>query len=197
MPKSKKRRWKIQSDRVEIGGINLDELGNQFDQLFPKLFGYVAYRVGRKQDAEDIVGEAFLKAAGRLDSFEWRHNASFEAWVFKIAQNLIKNYYRRNGHDLLITVDEVPNIKEPSLSPDEIILQQEKFTYLRELINTLSTRQQEVITLKFFGGFRNQAIAELLDLDERTVSAYISRGLRALQEKYSEAYSRSDSRKSE
>lgn len=64
----------------------------------------------------------------------------------------------------------------------------ETFLALRQLLASLSPRQAEVIQLKFFGSFRNREIAETLDLDERTVSAYLARGLKTLGERYEESF---------
>jgi RNA polymerase sigma factor (sigma-70 family) len=69
-------------------------------------------------------------------------------------------------------------------SPEEILTQEEAFQHMRALIATLSPRRQEIITLKFFGGLRNGEIADILELDERTVASHLSRGLRDLQYKY-------------
>ena len=52
---------------------------------------------------------------------------------------------------------------------------------MRKLIETLSPRRKETILLKYFAGLRNQEIAHLLSLDERTVASHISRGLADLQ----------------
>ncbi len=60
----------------------------------------------------------------------------------------------------------------------------EQFKMLRELIGTLAPRAQEVITLRFCGGLSNKEVALVLDIDQRSVSSYLSRGLRHLEEKY-------------
>ncbi len=52
------------------------------------------------------------------------------------------------------------------------------------MIETLSPRRQEVITLRFFGELRNQEIAEILSLDERTVASHLCRAIEDLQNKY-------------
>jgi RNA polymerase sigma factor (sigma-70 family) len=53
------------------------------------------------------------------------------------------------------------------------------------MIETLSPRRQEIIRLRFFAGLRNQEIAAVLGLDERTISAHLCRALEDLQAKYS------------
>ncbi|KAA3647687.1 MAG: RNA polymerase sigma factor [Chloroflexi bacterium] len=157
-----------------------------YDRLFPKIYAYVAFRVGRQQDAEDIVSEAFLRAVENLDRFEPQFEGSMEAWLFTIARNLVKNHYRRNSRkDEPLTDQEITLTSKSTDEPDEILDRKERYFHLRVALGTLGPRYQEVITLKFFGGLRNQEIASVLQLKERTVAAYLVRGLKLLQAKYS------------
>lgn len=65
-----------------------------------------------------------------------------------------------------------------------MIIRKEKFARLYQMVETLSPRRQEVITLRFFGELKNQEIAKILDLDERTVASHLCRGIEDLQHKY-------------
>jgi RNA polymerase sigma-70 factor, ECF subfamily len=155
-----------------------------YDHYFPRLYAYVSYRVGRVQDVEDLVAETFLKAIEGIEGFKWQHKNSFAAWLFSIARNLISNFYRREQRWETVPLDESPNLQVSKLLPEDVALQKEKFQSLRRLIGTLTPRQQEIITLRFFGGLRNQEIAEILGIDERTVAAHICRGLKTAHRKY-------------
>lgn len=156
-----------------------------YNRFFPRLYAYVAYRVGRTQDAEDLVADTFLKAVEALGRFEWRHEGSFAAWLFRIAHNSISDYHRRNPRSQEpIPLDEMPELQAHALLPEEDLLQKEQFAHLRGLLDTLSPRRQEIISLKFFGGLRNAEIAAIMGLDERTVASHLCRGLRDLHRKY-------------
>jgi RNA polymerase sigma-70 factor (ECF subfamily) len=155
-----------------------------YNHYFPRLYAYVSYRVGRVEDAEDLVSETFLKVVEGIKSFQWQHENSFAAWLFRIARNSISNFYRQKKRWQTVPLDELPDLQTHSLLPSDLILQKEKFERLRQLINTLTPRQQEIITLRFFGGLRNQEIAEILGIDERTVSAHLCRGLETAHQRY-------------
>lgn len=160
-----------------------------YNRYFPRLYAYIAYRIGRKQDSEDLVADTFLKAAEaiRKGKFEWRHEGSFAAWLFRIAHNTLSDYQRYNSrrHEPL-ALDDLPNLQASTLLPDDVVLRQEQFAHLRQLISTLTPRRQEMITLKFFGGLQNREIAAVLGLDERTVASHLCRGLEDLHRKYLE-----------
>lgn len=156
-----------------------------YNYYFPRVYAYVSYRVGRVQDTEDLVADTFLKVVERLDKFQWRGEGSFAAWLFRIAHNLVSDFYRRGrGPEESVPLEELPELASSTLLPADAVLQKEKFAYLRRLIGTLSPRRQEIITLKFFGGLRNKEIAALLGLNERTVASHLCRGVKDLHRQY-------------
>lgn len=156
-----------------------------YSHYFPRVYAYVSYRIGRVQDVEDLIADAFLRVVERLDEFQWRGKGSFAAWLFRIAHNLVSDFYRRGrGAEESVPLEELPELGSSSLLPADAVSQKEKFAYLRRLISSLSPRRQEIITLKFFGSLRNKEIAVLLGLDERTVASHLCRGIEDLHRKY-------------
>jgi RNA polymerase sigma-70 factor (ECF subfamily) len=173
-----------------------DAFKDLYRHYFPRLYTYVAYHIGRRQDIEDVVSETFLKALVGLDHFTVRGDWSFAAWLFRIAHNHIQDFYRRQQRgNTLVPLEHMADLPAATLSPDHAVLQQEMAVELHQLIGTLSPRGREVITLKFFGGLRNREIAETLEVDERTVGAYLSRSLRTLHRKYLKNASLSNTRR--
>lgn len=95
------------------------------------------------------------------------------------------DFYRRNGAQATaLSLDQLPGLQTTIPAPEEVVTQNETFVRLRQSIARLPARQQEVIALKFFGQLRNQAIADILGLEERTVASYLCRGLRELQQRF-------------
>ena len=154
-----------------------------YDYYFPRVHAFVCYRVPLLTDVEDIVAEIFLQVIKELQRFEWRHNNSFAAWLFRIAHNRVADYYRRKQPQT-IELDEIISHQAAVPLPEESLLRQEIFGHLHHLLSTLSPRKQEIISLKFFGRLNNQEIARILGIDERTVASHLCRGLRELHQKY-------------
>jgi RNA polymerase sigma-70 factor (ECF subfamily) len=156
-----------------------------YDSYFSKVYAYVSYRVGRVQDTEDITSEIFLKAMVGITRLEWQHENSFAGWIFCIAHNTVNDFYRKNQpFDEPLSLEELPELRASVLLPEDALLRKEKFAQLRQLIDALPSRRQEVILLKFFGRLRNQEIAKILGLDERTIASHLFRALVSLHREY-------------
>jgi RNA polymerase sigma-70 factor, ECF subfamily len=152
-----------------------------YRHYFPRLYAYVAARVGHVPDTEDLVSIIFMKVVTALDRFEYRGEGAFAAWLFSIAHNEVSQFYRKQ-HPTALLMDDLPD--EESDVPDQVIIRREQFARLHNLIGTLSPRRQEIVMLKFFGELRNQEIAAVLGLDERTIASHLCRALEDLQRKY-------------
>ncbi len=157
-----------------------------YDHYFPRVFAYVAYRVGSKQDAEDLTADIFLRVIEAITRFEYRGAGSFATWLFRIAHNAVQQFYRMLQRRGTLLLDDLPEIQSTELLPDEMFVRKEQFARLQSALTTLTPRRQEIITLRFFGGLRNQEIAAVLNLDERTIASHLSRGLEDLEHKYQE-----------
>ena len=172
-------RWLVERARRDPAAF-----GDLYDRYFPRVYAYARRRVERTQDAEDLVAETFLKAVAAIQGFEWRHHASFAAWLFRIARNLLVNFQQRQPANKLASLDRVADRSAEAASPEEVALRREWAELLRHHLRALSPRRQEIVALRFFGGLRNREIALVLDLDERTVAANRSRGLADLHRAY-------------
>ncbi len=146
-----------------------------YRRYFPRVYAYMAYRVGRAQDAEDLTAEVFMKVARGFAGFEDRGAGAFAAWLFRIAHNTVMQFHRQPHNPL--PLDDLPDIPGADPSPDQALLRKEQFARLSAMIAALSPRRREVVTLRFFGGLRNHEIAAALGLDERTVAAHLCRAL--------------------
>jgi len=167
---------------IERAGREPEAFRELYHHYFPRVYAYVAYRVGQAWDAEDLTADIFLKIVQSLRQFDYRGEGSFAAWVFRIAHNAVSQFYRQQRST--VPLDDLPDIQSDDYSPDEAVVLKERFERLRAFINLLSPRRQEIITLRFYGGLRNQEIAVALDLDERTVAAHLCRAIENLQRHY-------------
>ena len=180
---SQERAW------VEAAGHDPLAFERLYNRYLPRLYAYVFHRTQDKQTSEDLVADTFMRAAQALASgrFRWRHERSFAAWLFRIAHNAVSDHKatsRRWGD--LAPLEELPDVEADAPLPEEVFLRNEERARLRRLIGTLSPRRQEIIMLRFFGELRNQEIAAVLGLGERTVSSHLCLAIEDLHRKYVE-----------
>jgi len=155
-----------------------------YRHYFPRIFAYVMVRVSSRQDAEDLTSEIFMKVVEAIDQFEYRGEGSFAAWVFQIANNTVKQFYRVDERWETTLIDALPELSSNDLLPDEAFSQKERFRWLQAALETLTPRRREIVLLRFASGLRNQEIARVLNLDERTVASHLCRALEDLQQQY-------------
>lgn len=163
---------------------NPEAFRSLYQCYFERVFAYVAYRVGRRQDAEDLTADIFLTVVEKIEQFEYRGEGSFAAWVFRIAYNTVMQFHRKTHREKEIALDDLPEIRSQAILPDDMVSRKEQFSRLHAMIQSLSARRREVVSLRFFGELQNKEIASVLGLDERTVASHLSRALDDLQKKY-------------
>jgi RNA polymerase sigma-70 factor, ECF subfamily len=170
-------------DLIAMAVSNTDAFRSLYRRYVPRVYGYIASRVDAIQDAEDLTAETFLKILKGLRHFEYRGQGSFAAWVFRIALNQVNGFHRRSPPKPQ-SLEVIQPIASDHPVPEEWLAQQEQASRVREMLTMLSPRRQEIITLRFYGGLRNQEIAVVLGLNERSVAAHLSRALADLQQRY-------------
>lgn len=74
---------------------NPDAFRVLYRHYFARIFAYIAYRVGREQDAEDITADVFMRVVSKIQQFDYRGEGSFAAWIFRIAYNASQEFHRQ------------------------------------------------------------------------------------------------------
>jgi len=169
---------------VEKAKNDPEAFSELYDIYFPKIFRYISWRVGNRNDAEDIVSDIFTKILNKLNLFQWQKNATFSSWIFRIAYNTLTDYYRANSKKNHINIDDLPEIEADDILPSEEWDRKQLFKKLYKMIQGLPDRQAEIITMRFFTGMKNKEIAEVLKIEERSVSSSLCRGLKTLHDNY-------------
>ena len=143
------------------------------------VYGFIAYRVRSRGDAEDLTQQTFERALRAWTKFDPRR-APARVWLLTIARNLLVDHYRADPSSRHRPLDEVEEgelgseVAAPDLGIDP---------ELATALATLSQRDREIVALRFGGDLTGPEIAELTGLTLANVQQILSRSLRRLRER--------------
>jgi RNA polymerase sigma-70 factor (ECF subfamily) len=178
-PASVQARDEILVERAQAG----DEaaFAALYDIYFPRVYRYILARLGNASDAEDIASEVFEKMLGAIGRFRWREEATFGAWVLRIAYNQIITHHRRNGSRPKTTpLSEHLPLRTPE--PEEIVQRKLALEEVRAAMEQLPGAQRQVLMLRFAGGLSISETAKVLGKQENNVKVLQHKGVSRLQQ---------------
>jgi len=137
-----------------------------------RVLRHITRRVRDPETAKDLTQETWLKAFRGIQTF--RGESSFYAWVYRIAENVITDHFRRQKHDtepLHATAEH--RLVDTQTCPSRDILRQELRDTLKNALNSLTASRREVFVLYYYHQLPIKAIASRLGRSEGTVKTHL------------------------
>lgn len=135
-----------------------DSLSKLWDDINPKLYGYLINVLKDREGADDTLQATWLKAIEKLNRFEDR-GVRFSAWLFAIARNECKQLWRQNGMARLVNIEDKGS--DTSLKTQE---QMDNNLMIEEIFKKLTEEEQEILRLRFIGQLDFKEIAKVLEI---------------------------------
>lgn len=154
-----------------------------YDLYADRLYRYMLARVGDPEVASDLTTELFVRVIRHMNSFrlnERRPAASFSAWLYRIAANLITDYHRQAQRAPQVSLTDDLRLPAGGPSPQRMAEQKETFARLQRAMQGLSEEQRLVILAKFGEDMSNAEVAAWLGKSEGAVKSLQHRALQAL-----------------
>lgn len=133
--------------------------------------------VPEREDALDIVQDAFVSILTSIGSFEYRGEGSLRNWVARITTHRALDWMR--SHDRLLFADQLPD--ETAEEEDETPLEEVPPDILSGMIDRLPETSRMIVTLHSFGQMSHKEIARKLDISVKTSMSQFSRAKRLLE----------------
>lgn len=160
-----------------------------FEQYHPRVYRYALARLGMAHDAEDVAAEAFTTVVRKVASFRWR-GAGFEAWLFKIAANAVVDRHRRRARDPVeLREDSGFENRAGGQESDQALLDAERGSELRALLDRLPADQREVLLLRFAGELSADEVGQVMGRKPNAVRQLQFRALEGLRRRMGEEQS--------
>lgn len=150
---------RTETGKIKNSGENEARLAGLYDEYYDKIAHYAYVRIGNISEAQDIASEVFLKALDSLHRYEER-GLPMQAWLFRIAHNLVVDHFRNKARQSHLPIDAV-EIKEES-DPVERAETSLEIERVIVAMQSLTEEQREVIRLRFFGGLTSREVGEIM-----------------------------------
>ncbi len=157
---------------------DVEAFGDLYEHYLPEIYRYVFYRVGERQEAEDLTETVFLNVWQALPRFRVGE-VSFRSWLYRVAHNLLVDHYRTTKPTIDLA-QEMP-LQDPSPSPEQQVMDLERQSQIARWLAQLPPDYQQVLTLRFVNGLSHAQAAEVMGRTEGAVRVLQHRALRALR----------------
>jgi RNA polymerase sigma-70 factor, ECF subfamily len=139
----------------------------------------IAWRIlEHREDAEDVVQDAFLQALQRLDTLDAERG--FGPWFHRIVVNRALNL--RRGRSVRATEPLPHDVVAGTQAPDAAAEQASLRTRLHAAVSALPERQRVIVQLADLEGFNSSEIADMLDVSAGTVRWHLHQARQTLRD---------------
>src|SRR6202171_6444318 len=175
---------------------SVEELVRRYDR---NVFRIAQHITQNREDAEDVVQDAFLKAYQNLGQFQGQ--SKFYTWLVRIAVNEALMRLRRRRPERMFSIDEDEKTEEDSIpreiadwspNPEQLYTQAELKDILGKTIQGLPPGFRTVFVLRDVEGLSTEETASALELSVPAVKSRLLRARLQLRERLNKYFKRRD-----
>jgi RNA polymerase sigma-70 factor, ECF subfamily len=160
-----------------------------YDTYAPKIYRFLLSKVSAVETAQDLTSETFLKAWDYVQSEKNTDIAHPAAFLFRIARNLMVDYYRVHGKRKEISLEDVmdKNMGDSEMGNTDIAKNIDDKIDMSQIKDTLAEMSQthpdyaDVLVLYYVEDIPMTEIAHIMDRSEGAVRVLVHRALKELQ----------------
>lgn len=151
---------RLVSSAVEGDGRALQRI---IDLIHPPVVRYCRARVPSTKypTPDDLAQEICLAVARAIPGYE-DQGKPFMAFVYRIAANKIVDARRSQSRDLAVPTDEVPDQEVVTDTPESAAVEAYACNEVAALLDTLSEKARQIVTLRVFGGYSAEETADIV-----------------------------------
>jgi len=173
------------ADDVAVGRLveaakagDADAFGLLFDLFHEPVYRYIASRVRRPSDAEDLAQTVFVKALEALPRYEAR-GVPFGSWLFRLARNTVIDHMRTQREH--VDLDALVERASQDPDPEARAVARQDIEAVGVALAELTEEQHDAVALRFFAGLSAREAAEAMGKREGTVRGLQFRAIAALR----------------
>lgn len=155
-----------------------EAFGKLYDMFVDEVYRFVFFRVGNREDSEDISESVFVSCFEHIKEYEEK-GLPFEAWVYRIARNKIIDHYRKRKPK--VSLDSIQEMEDVHDGPEEKTDRSLTAEFIMKTLRRLPEAYQEIIILTYIEERGNSEISMMLDKPVAHVRVLQSRALQKLR----------------
>lgn len=138
-----------------------------------KIFSYIFFVVRDQDVANDIFQETFMKAVVTIQQRRYVENGKFQAWITRIAHNLVIDFFRQARNENCVSDDDVDydlfnSIKLAEPNVEARMVKEQVLEEVKLLVGLLPQNQKEVVFMRYYQDLSFKEIAEITGVSINT-----------------------------
>jgi RNA polymerase sigma-70 factor (ECF subfamily) len=143
-----------------------------------RIYRHLLQLTGSREDALELVQETFIKAWQALP--EWRPEAQFHTWLYRIASNAALDVLRRRKVVGFVPLPDEHEEASAAPGPETLLDAKQSVIALDHALARLTPQQREILLLREVEGLSYDELSAVLALDAGTVKSRLARARAAL-----------------
>lgn len=142
----------------------MNKLEDEYEEIQPKIYAFFYAKTGNRATSQDLCHDTFYEACKNIASFNG--HSTLSTWMFSIANNLLKKYYRKNKYQqsLMQKLAILPEAEIHSI--EELTEINEETKTLLHHISKLDDAAREIVLLRIYGELSFAEIGALIGKSE-------------------------------
>ena len=147
----------------------------------PKLYGIVLRILGRRDIADEILQEVYVKVWERAGDFD-ANRASPITWLATIARNRALDEVRRKRPLALEDTPEALEVADPGMLASDQVERSDEYRRLVRCLAGLDDEKQAMVKLAYLDGWSREQLAEHFGHPVATIKTWLHRSLKQLKD---------------
>jgi RNA polymerase sigma-70 factor (ECF subfamily) len=165
--------------------MDSQEFSKIYDTYVEKIYRFVYLRINSKEEAQDITSQVFLNflsKSNKITKLNTEDVVSLQAFLYRIAKNLVIDTYRKKGQVTFSLDDENIDNKIPVVNTtDDKLDDNNHLELIREKLNHLRSPYWEVVVWHYLEELDLDTIAKILNKTPGNTRVILHRGLNQLK----------------
>ena len=157
-----------------------DALALLYGQTSPQLLAVLIRLLRRRELAEEVLHDVFLRVWDRAGSFDAAKGSAM-GWLVSIARNAALDHFRRHKREVVGIGDDLP-LPVETTDPSDLATASAARHALQACLDLLEPEPRRCVVLAYQGGMTHDELAALLDRPVGTVKSWVRRSLLRLRQ---------------